>query len=61
MSAPNALIAPFAVRMPAVLDADQLETWLTAPLGQAGQCLRPYPAAKMYVERTDERWPGAMR
>jgi putative SOS response-associated peptidase YedK len=41
-------------RMPAILDPDDYDTWLTAPAEDAFRLLRPYPADKMVIHQQGE-------
>lgn len=43
-------------RSPVILDPQDWNTWLTAPLKDLYQFDRPYPAERMIVEATDAPW-----
>lgn len=43
-------------RSPVILDPQDWETWLSAPLDALYQFNRPYPVSKMHVERTNAPW-----
>jgi putative SOS response-associated peptidase YedK len=43
-------------RSPVLLDRENWQTWLTAPLAELYQFDRPYPAARVAVEATTEPW-----
>lgn len=43
-------------RSPAILDPQDWETWLNAPLEDLYQFDRPYPADRMIIERTANPW-----
>lgn len=43
-------------RSPVILDPEDWERWLTAPLDQLYQFDRPYPASGLSVDRTDKPW-----
>ncbi len=43
-------------RSPAILEPEQWDTWLKAPLADLYQFDRPYPAERMVVEATDQLW-----
>ncbi len=43
-------------RSPVILDPQDWDTWLTAPLEDLYQFDRPYPAGRMIVEATDAPW-----
>ncbi len=38
-------------RMPAILDPDEYEAWLTAPAEDAFRLIRPYPAENMVIHQ----------
>ena len=43
-------------RSPVILEPDQWEDWLTAPLDDLARFDRPFPADRMTIEATDELW-----
>lgn len=43
-------------RSPVIIDPAEWDTWLTAPFEELLQFDRPYPAAAMNVEATNELW-----
>ena len=52
---PNALVKDtHPDRMPAILDPEDYDTWLTAPAEDAFRLIRPYPAEKMVVHQQGE-------
>ncbi len=51
-TAPNDLVRPVhPERMPAILDPDGYETWLSGSVEAAGRLLRPFPAERMRIVR----------
>ena len=49
---PNALVKDtHPDRMPAILNPEDYEAWLTAPAEDAFRLIRPYPAAKMVIHQ----------
>lgn len=45
-------------RSPVILDPEDWQTWLTAPLADLARFDRPLPAARTVVEATGELWRG---
>ncbi|WP_370176812.1 SOS response-associated peptidase [Sphingobium abikonense] len=43
-------------RSPVILDSEDWETWLHAPLEELYQFDRPFPADRMTIDRTDRPW-----
>lgn len=43
-------------RSPVILERDEWQTWLCAPLRDVYQFDRPYPATRMMVEATNSLW-----
>lgn len=47
-------------RSPVILDRDQWQSWLHAPLTDLYQFDRPYPAGRMTIQVTDKLWSSAI-
>lgn len=54
----NELVMPLNDRSPIILAPDEYDRWLTAPIEDviAIQFRKPFPAARMAMERSDELW-----
>jgi putative SOS response-associated peptidase YedK len=52
---PNAVMEPIHDRMPVIIAPEDWERWLSAPVTEIGELVRPYPAEAMRV------WPVSRR